>query len=360
MFHRVICTAAISVALPLMSSTAAAQVIQPGDVLISNHGGSNVQQLRPSTGVVTTLVSVAGTPIGLAFDTNGKLYINVNNGIDKYDPTTGVLSLFFNGNGQREGLAFDRDSGLLFSISFGSNLCEVVNLNGNLVRTITIPGTTALLGVAVRSGTLVITDFGTGGVYVGTTTGSTFTLIGNLTPGNTYAPAIDIAGNIFVNDFAAGTTVQFTPQHAGGYAKSVFIAGLSNPDNGLSIGPDGSFTISEYTANRISIYNNNGTLRRQYPGVLNPDELVVYNPPCANAGGDTDGDGLCDDWEKNGLTVNVNGVAVFVDLPSMGADPNHKDIFIQADFMVSPGLAFRFSAASLATRTSRRLMRSRS
>src|ERR1017187_6290503 len=88
MFHRVICTAAISVALPLMSSTAAAQVIQPGDVLISNHGGSNVQQLRPSTGVVTTLVSVAGTPIGLAFDTNGKLYINVNNGIDKYDPTT--------------------------------------------------------------------------------------------------------------------------------------------------------------------------------------------------------------------------------------------------------------------------------
>ena len=55
---------------------------------------------------------------------------------------------------------------------------------------------------------------------------------------------------------------------------------------------------------------------------------------CAGAGGDTDGDGLCDDWEKNGLTVTVNGIPVFVNLPAMGADPKHKDIFIQADYMV--------------------------
>ena len=48
---------------------------------------------------------------------------------------------------------------------------------------------------------------------------------------------------------------------------------------------------------------------------------------------DADGDGLCDDWETNGLIARINGVDVFVDLPSMGADPNHKDIFIQADYM---------------------------
>jgi hypothetical protein len=46
---------------------------------------------------------------------------------------------------------------------------------------------------------------------------------------------------------------------------------------------------------------------------------------------DTDGDGLCDDWEKNGLFVNVNGNSVFLDLPGMGADPNHKDVFVQLD-----------------------------
>ena len=76
--------------------------------------------------------------------------------------------------------------------------------------------------------------------------------------------------------------------------------------------------------------------------------LVVFSPAIPANGGtayfglenavpsactDTDGDGLCDDWEINGLTVYVNGQYVFVDLPSMGANPNHKDIFIQADYM---------------------------
>ncbi|MBM7841571.1 choice-of-anchor L domain-containing protein [Herpetosiphon giganteus] len=42
---------------------------------------------------------------------------------------------------------------------------------------------------------------------------------------------------------------------------------------------------------------------------------------------DTDGDGLLDSWEING----VNGV----DLPAMGADPYHKDIFVEADYMLT-------------------------
>jgi beta-lactam-binding protein with PASTA domain len=57
----------------------------------------------------------------------------------------------------------------------------------------------------------------------------------------------------------------------------------------------------------------------------------LLTPPCITAGGDSDGDGLCDDWEKNGYTTTDG---VFVDLPSMGADPMHKDIFVQADYMV--------------------------
>ena len=44
---------------------------------------------------------------------------------------------------------------------------------------------------------------------------------------------------------------------------------------------------------------------------------------------DADGDGLCDDWETSGMTVN----GVFVDLPAMGAHPGHKDIFLQEDAM---------------------------
>ena len=44
---------------------------------------------------------------------------------------------------------------------------------------------------------------------------------------------------------------------------------------------------------------------------------------------DTDGDGLCDDWETGGMMVNGK----FIDLPSMGAHPDHMDIFVQEDSM---------------------------
>ena len=51
---------------------------------------------------------------------------------------------------------------------------------------------------------------------------------------------------------------------------------------------------------------------------------------------DSDSDGLCDDWESNGVYVHVKGkVDKFIDLPSMGADPKHKDIFLHIDYMAN-------------------------
>jgi hypothetical protein len=57
---------------------------------------------------------------------------------------------------------------------------------------------------------------------------------------------------------------------------------------------------------------------------------------------DSDGDSIPDAWEKHGITVdssgNVLGIGntgngIFVNLPAMGADPQHKDIFIHVDWM---------------------------
>jgi hypothetical protein len=45
---------------------------------------------------------------------------------------------------------------------------------------------------------------------------------------------------------------------------------------------------------------------------------------------DTDGDGLWDDWEKFGIDTNGNGTVDYV-IP--GADPQHKDIYIEIDYM---------------------------
>ncbi|WP_218082319.1 zinc-dependent metalloprotease family protein [Anthocerotibacter panamensis] len=47
---------------------------------------------------------------------------------------------------------------------------------------------------------------------------------------------------------------------------------------------------------------------------------------------DTDGDGLPDLWEIRGYDADGDGI-VDIDLPAMGADPQHKDIFVEADWM---------------------------
>jgi uncharacterized delta-60 repeat protein len=47
---------------------------------------------------------------------------------------------------------------------------------------------------------------------------------------------------------------------------------------------------------------------------------------------DTDGDGLWDAWETDGVDVNRDGYYE-LELPAMGADPRHKDVFIEIDFM---------------------------
>jgi hypothetical protein len=47
-----------------------------------------------------------------------------------------------------------------------------------------------------------------------------------------------------------------------------------------------------------------------------------------DVGQDSDGDGLLDDWETSGVTID----GVFIDLPGMGANPNHKDAFVELDW----------------------------
>lgn len=47
---------------------------------------------------------------------------------------------------------------------------------------------------------------------------------------------------------------------------------------------------------------------------------------------DTDEDGIPDRWESYGIDINGDGV-IDLDLPSLGADPYHKDLFVEVDAM---------------------------
>lgn len=48
--------------------------------------------------------------------------------------------------------------------------------------------------------------------------------------------------------------------------------------------------------------------------------------------GDSDGDGLLDSWETDGLDFDGDGI-IDLDLPAMGATPDHKDLFLEVDWM---------------------------
>ncbi len=48
-------------------------------------------------------------------------------------------------------------------------------------------------------------------------------------------------------------------------------------------------------------------------------------------GKDSDGDGLLDDWETQGLDTDGDG-DIDLALPSMGANPNHKDLYVELDW----------------------------
>jgi hypothetical protein len=50
-----------------------------------------------------------------------------------------------------------------------------------------------------------------------------------------------------------------------------------------------------------------------------------------DTGQDTDGDGLLDDWETSGIDTDGNGQVDF-NLPALGANPMHKDLFVELDW----------------------------
>ena len=46
---------------------------------------------------------------------------------------------------------------------------------------------------------------------------------------------------------------------------------------------------------------------------------------------DSDGDGLYDFWEENGIDANFDGM-IDVNLPAFGARSDHKDLFVEMDW----------------------------
>lgn len=70
---------------------------------------------------------------------------------------------------------------------------------------------------------------------------------------------------------------------------------------------------------------------------------ITFRVDILNQSMDSDGDGLADEWETNGVTFNGQ----FINLPAMGADPNKPDIFIHLDWMQDTTYDQRLSNAAI-------------
>ncbi len=124
---------------------------------------------------------------------------------------------------------------------------------------------------------------------------------------------------------------------------------VSNPrdvqpgrDGGLYVTRD--TTVPPYSTGELVALTAEGSVRFATPIAGSPTGLAVslVDLPSKIPGGlpDSDGDGLLDLWETQGLDINGDGT-VDLNLPAMGADPMHKDVFVEVDAMTgrAPSLA---------------------
>jgi len=184
----------------------------------------------------------------------------------------------------------------------------------------------------------------------------------NLVVGDTNATT-----DIFVRDIAAGSTVRVSVDNGGSEGNAG--SGGSITGRGPSISGDGRLVAFGSGASNLVGGDTNGsydifvrdlrngtTARVGSQGNSSSDEPSLASGGCAVAfmsfatdlvagdtngkidifanGADTDGDGLCDEWETNGIDANGDTT---IDLPlnlaPFNANPNRKDLFVEIDWM---------------------------
>lgn len=104
----------------------------------------------------------------------------------------------------------------------------------------------------------------------------------------------------------------------------------------MNLDPDGTtfWTAGFYTGNVYRINIETGALVSSFATGVSDSALggLAVVGEIGAVLTDSDGDGLFDIWETQGIDTDGDGT-IDLDLPAMGADPNKKDIFVEVDWM---------------------------
>lgn len=235
-----------------------------GDIYETNM--DQILRMNPIGGLTpTTFASGLGSPKGLAFDGNGRLYVsNASAGtINVYTTPDGSASLYLTGLSSPVGLAFGLTGEFLYIAEAGSGNIVKVGTDGTRVNFVTGLGAPAGLAFA-NNGNLFVTDFSGGKIYQVTPAATVTTFASGLNfPAGL---AFDSAGNLFEADSGSGTILKFAPDGT----HTTFASSLSTP-YGVAFEGTGNLIVSDH--------GNGGTFRYTPAGVQSVIFSSDFNTP---------------------------------------------------------------------------------
>lgn len=148
--------------------------------------------------------------------------------------------------------------------------------------------------------------------------------------GNIWFIESDIYANInrkIASISPSGEVTEFPyPSDEGGYLGSI------------TGGPDGNIWFVQSGINKVFRMNLSQITPTPVPTGVPYEDME-----------DSDGDGLYDEWEKNGVWVRPfpNQEPVFINLPAMKADPRKPDVYVHMDWMQDSNHNQKFNPVSL-------------
>ena len=178
------------------------------------------------------------------------------------------------------------DNGNVYVASYNYHCIDVFDQQGTMIRKIGTPGSYGQgdgqfynpSGIAIRGEVLYITDESNHRVQKITTSGKFISKFGSYGSGNEQfntprGICLDCDGRIFVSEYGANRVSVFEPD--GAFVYHITTGNLSEPW-GLAFDPSGSLHVSNYGSSLVSIFSPNGVYITNYDSqVSNPAGITI-------------------------------------------------------------------------------------